>query len=114
VLSTHTRELHKFDTDACKYDPHECDFYTFECDSYTQSVISTQYVISTGTSVILHTEFGSTSHKSNFDTYVCEYDTHECDNDTFECGFYTQSVMSTRIVILTYTNVITKLTTVIL
>jgi hypothetical protein len=61
--------------------------------------------------VILQAECGFHKHESNFDTYACEYDTHECDNDTLECVFYTQSEISTRIVILTRKYVIKTLTT---
>jgi hypothetical protein len=64
-------------------------------------------------SVILHAKCGFHSHESNFGTHACEYDTHECDNDTHECDLYTQSIIFTLIVMLTRTNVITKLTTVI-
>jgi hypothetical protein len=63
--------------------------------------------------MILHAESAFYTHESNFDTYAFEYDTHECDNDTLECDFYTQSVISTIIGILTRTNMITILTTVI-
>jgi hypothetical protein len=79
--------------------------------------------------VILHAE-------CNFDTYACKYDTdsecdllraecdllhekcdllHEkCDLLHEECDFYTQSVISTRSVILTGTNKTTTCTSVIL
>jgi hypothetical protein len=55
-----------------------------------------QSVVSTHTIVIFY-------------AYACVYDTHECDN---EFDLYTQCVISTRILIFTCTNVITKLTTV--
>jgi hypothetical protein len=101
------------------------------------NVISTRCVTLTGTNVIpsvistrtrlistrrvrfplaecgSHAECDFNSHESNFDTYACEFDTHESDNDTIECDFYTQSVISTHIVILTRTNVILTLTSVI-
>jgi hypothetical protein len=104
---------------------------------YTQSVISTRSVISTGTNVIptrtsmisiwfLHAEYdfhtqsvvlsvecSFRSHESNFDTYASEFDTYEWDNYTLEGDLYTQSVFSTRIVILIRTNVITTLKTVL-
>jgi hypothetical protein len=72
----------------CDFDTNECDYDTHDCDFNT--------------------------HIRDFDTYECDYDTYECENDTFECDFYMQSVISTRIVILTRTNVITTLLTVIL
>jgi hypothetical protein len=62
---------------------------------YTQSVMSTHK------SIML-------THESNFDAYAYKYDTHECDLYTFECGSYTLSVISTRSVISTSTNVIPR------
>jgi hypothetical protein len=60
-------------------------------------------------SVILHEECGCYSHKSSFDTVACKNDTHDCENDTQEC----ENDTHTSIVILTRTNVITTLATVI-
>jgi hypothetical protein len=65
----------------------ECNFYTFKCEYDTR-------------------ECGFHSHESSLDTYACEYDTHEFDFYTLECDSYSQSVISTRSVVLTSTNVI--------
>jgi hypothetical protein len=65
-------------------------------------LISTRRVRFSHEECDLHVEFGFYSHESNFETYSVEYDSHECDNDTLEGDFYTQTVISTRIV----TNVI--------
>jgi hypothetical protein len=46
--------------------------------------------------------------KCGFERYACDFDTKECGSNTHECDFYTQSVVSTPIVILTRTNVISK------
>jgi hypothetical protein len=57
-------------------------------------------------SVILQAECGFYTHESKFDTYASEYDIHECDFYTHEYDFYTQSLIPTRSVISTGTNVI--------
>jgi hypothetical protein len=36
-----------------------------------------------------------------YHTHECDNEMQECDNDMHECDLYTQSVISTRIVILT-------------
>jgi hypothetical protein len=68
-----------------------------DCFQYEESDVHTQRVI-------LHAKCGFHSSESNFDTYACNIDTHECGNDTHECDLWTQSVISTRIVILTCTR----------
>jgi hypothetical protein len=103
----------KFDTYAFEFDTPECDLYTLEWDSYTQSVISKPRMRFQNAwvwfqhaecefnpqSVILHTECDIHSQEGSFDTYACD--------------LYTKSGISTRILILTFMNVITTLTTVI-
>jgi hypothetical protein len=95
----------------------ECNFYTQgdfdnkECDSNTRECDFTRKVWFYTQSVILHAECGFHSHESSFDTYAYDYDTAKCDNDTHECYLCKQSIISTRIVFMTRTNVITTLTT---
>jgi hypothetical protein len=100
---------------------HKSDFYPQSVILIRMSVIMTlTSMITTRTSVIQHAkdwflhakyDFHTHSvtrrllyphtHKNNLDTYACETDTHERDNDTIECDFYTQSIISIHIVILT-------------
>jgi hypothetical protein len=96
----------------------ESNFYTqcvilHKIDIYTQSTISLRRVWFYSQSVILHKGCGFHSKENNVDTFGSKYDTHEYDNDTHECDLCMQSVISTRIVVLTRTNVITTLTTVV-
>jgi hypothetical protein len=80
-------------THKCNFDTYECDYDMVEWDFHTQIVI-------------LHAECAFYTHESKFDTYACDYDgTHECNNGTHECDLYTHSVISTRIVMFTRTNV---------
>jgi hypothetical protein len=69
---------HEIDSDTLKYDfdMHECNFDTHECDFDMKSVILT-----------------------NMDE--CDINTHKCDKNTHECHLYTQSMISSRILILT-------------
>jgi hypothetical protein len=102
----------------CDFDMHDCDFNTHGGDFCTQSVLLKRMsvimalmgVITTRTSVV-STRIGLT--QGTFYVGTCGCVTHECNTNTFGCGFCTQSVFSTRIVILTRTSVITPLMTVI-